>query len=175
MCTCGRRPTWRIKNDARGEMSKGFLKPPTEVSCEEIFWRHRPIFCPRSNCLRRGFQQQLVEADRTSVLVVSTTCPLHQPYLLTPTMSYWVGLGDNHCWCWSRTDCSTVRCRRTAGKTDSLTSGDSYHHSPTESLVQRTRGGGVLHSHRPKSSHSQQSSRAEEGVATATSQVMIRA
>lgn len=141
-----------------------------------FLWR-QSISCPTGgyNRLRRRFRQRLVEVDRTSALVASTTCLLHRPYLWMSTMSYWGGSGSSRCWYWSKTGYSTAHCQRMADKTRSLTSGDSYHHPPTVSLVQKTRDGGVLHSHLPKSSRSQQNSEAEEEAAPATSPATIRA
>ena len=142
-----------------------------------FLWR-QSISCPTGgyNRLRRRFRQRLVEVDRTSALVASTICLLHRPYLWMSTMSYWVGLGSSRCWCSSRTDYSTDRCQqKTADKTRSLMSGDSYHHFPTASSVRRTKGGGAVRFHPRKSSHSQQNSEAEEEVASAVFRVTIRA
>jgi len=159
----------------RGERRLKVFPTPTEVTTN--FSSCWPIFCPRHSSPRRRFHQQLVEADRTSALVASTTCPLHRPYLWMSTMSYWVGLGSSRCWYLSKTDYSAVRCQKTVDKTRSLMPGESYHHSPTASLVLRTRGGEVLHSHPPKSfhSHCRQGSEVGEGVGPAASQVETRA
>jgi len=137
----------------RGERRLKVFPTPTEVTTN--FSSCWPIFCPRHSSPRRRFHQQLWMS----------------------TMSYWVGLGSSRCWYLSKTDYSAVRCQKTVDKTRSLMSGDSYHHFPTESLVLRTRGGEVLHSHPPKSfhSHCRQGSEVGEGVGPAASQVETRA
>lgn len=140
-----------------------------------MIFRRPSTFCPSRNHPRHRFHQRLVEVDRTSALVASTTCLLHRPYLWMSKMSCWVDSGSIRCWYLSKTDYSTARCQKTADKTRSLMLGDSYHHFPTVSLDRRTTGGEVLRFHPPKNSRSRQNSEVEEEVASVASPAMIRA